>query len=183
MTAASSGLSVSMTRRIREQRHGVYAASSGTGDTGDTLLKQTQSPPPAPPSGQEHAPAPGRTRGRVPARPLAPRNPPPEPPRCPVCPRLLPAHANPTQASRALCRPSAPASPTAPRHPCAAFCAASHPTPRNPRQSAGSSNPSPPTTRGVSFGPWITFGRRHSAEPWSPSIHVTQPQVTPATRP
>lgn len=118
---------------------------SGTGDTGDTLLKQTQSPLSALPSGQEHAPASGRTRGCAPARPLAARrHPPPEPPRRPVCPRPRPARPNPTQASRAPCRPSAPASPTAPRHPCAAFCAASLPTPRNPRQSAGGSSPSPP---------------------------------------
>ena len=51
----------------------------------------------------------------------------------------------PSRPPRASCRRNAPASPIAPRHPCAAFCAASLPTPRIPRQSAGGSNPSPPT--------------------------------------
>lgn len=118
MTPASSASSVSMTRRIHDMRHGVRAAGSGTGDTGDTLLKQTHSPPPAPPSGQEHAFASGRTRGR-------PGRLPGKPPRCPECPRPRPAR--PTRLSRhprAPWPPCAPTSPPAPSSPCAAFCAA-----------------------------------------------------------
>ncbi len=89
-----------------------------------------------------------------PARLLAPRRPPHEPPRCPVCPRPRPARPKPGPSSPRPVPPSAPASPTAPLHPCAAFCAASLPTPRNPRQSSGGSNPSPPThpQRAVAFG-------------------------------
>ena len=129
--------------------------SSGTGDTGDTLLKQTQSPPSAPPSGQEHASCAREDpwpRPRLACWPRAVR-----PLSRYVAPcalrRAQPART-PYQPSRAPCRPSAPASPTAPLHPCAAFCAASPPTPRNPRQSAGGSNPSPPThpQRAVAFG-------------------------------
>jgi hypothetical protein len=128
------------------------AAGSGTGDTGDTLQKQTRSPPPAPPSGQEHAFASGRTRGR-------PGRPPGKPPRCPVCPR--PRHA----------RPSVPPPPR-PVAPVRAHLAArtSRPVcrflrrfrlcPRNPRESAGGSNPSPPkltTSPGLSRRWGVSF--------------------------
>ena len=105
-------------------------AGSGTGDTGDALLKQTRSPPPAPPSGREHAFASGRTRGR-PGRP--PAGPAPPARGSPTLPRVPSAASSPPPAPlaapaprgpRTSWPPCAPTSPLAPRAPGAAFCAA-----------------------------------------------------------
>ena len=88
-------------RRVTQGRVArCLCSSSGAGDTGDTLLKQTQSSPSAPPSGQAHAfcaredpwPRPGPPAGPAPG-------PPPAPPRRPVCPRPRPARPNPSSAS------------------------------------------------------------------------------------
>jgi hypothetical protein len=76
---------------------------------------------------------------------LAPRRQPPEPPRCPVCPRSRPARPNPTSASPRPVPPQHARLADRAQPPCAAFCAAWLPTPRNPRRIAGGSNPSPPT--------------------------------------
>ena len=84
----------------------------------------------------------------------------PRPARWPRAARPVRRHVAPCALGRARpaqrpsCRPSASWLPQRARlanransaqPPCAAFCAASPPTPRNPRQSAGGSNPSPPT--------------------------------------
>ena len=117
---------------------------SGTGDTGDTLLKQTRSSPPAAPLGQEHAFASGRTRGRPGRPPAGPAPPAREAATLPRVPSAAPSPPEP--------RPAAPA----PRGPARAHLAAraSRPVcrflrrfrlwPRNPRERAGGSNPSPP---------------------------------------
>jgi hypothetical protein len=92
---------------------GPIQRGSGTGDTGDTLLKQTRSPPPAPPSGQEHAFASGRTRGR-PGRP--PAGPAPPARKAPTLPRVPLAAPSPPDARTTAPTPRGPrASP--PRRP------------------------------------------------------------------
>jgi hypothetical protein len=146
--------------RLQEQR-GRSRLGSGTGDTGDTFRNKLSRPRQLLRRAKSMLPAPGRTRGRA-------SGPPPEPQRRPVCPRPRSARPNPATSAATLprvpsVRPSPPENatpasprPVAPRRArladraspsCAAFCAASPQTPRNPRQSAGGSNPSPPTVK------------------------------------
>ncbi len=142
---AACGAERSMTRRIREQRHGVHAVSSGTGDTGDTLLKQTHSPPSAPPSGR-------RTR-------KLPREDPWPPPAGALRfvagllepPRRLPVPAASREPSRPRPDRVRPACRTAgvvtPRARARRFLRRFQFAPQNPRERAGGSNPSPPISQ------------------------------------
>jgi hypothetical protein len=117
---------------------------SGAGDTGDTFLKQNRSTPRAPPLGQEHEFASGRTRGRPGRPPVGPAPPARE---APTWPRVPSAAPRPPDARPAVSTPCGPVRAyLAGRsfHPLCCSLRRSHLTPRKPKETAGGSNlPSP----------------------------------------
>lgn len=79
------------------------------------------------------------------ARPLAPRHPPGKPPRCPVCPPLRPARPTPVPPLSRLVAPVRAHLAARTSRPVCRFLRRFRLTPRNPRETAVGSNPSPPT--------------------------------------